>query len=369
MKKFIVLIILALTADCMAQTVYTSHIACGKIRYYSLADVAEAVWYQPNDSTGELHFYDQKRKESCQVSVSINPDAEPVYTGSSDLFFEAKIDLTKNSVLRLLIKEKQNSEPLILNLPATSSDKSVAVDYRCFSAVRYISYNTEDGVDSVSMTIEHMYPVPAANTPQADSVRFVRAICSMYDALPVDAVYPDDMIKNFDITYIQDYTSMYESGEAEIDDVSSNWEVYDEISILFQKNGLIGFVSSGYEYTGGAHGLYGSVNYTYDSQSEKLISLEDIFAINFESILEEAINAQLRTDRNLAPDASLSDEGFFVDVVTATPNFMLSETGITFHYNIYEIASYADGSIDITVPYDEIRAIVPAGGMIERMMK
>ncbi|HPS84855.1 MAG TPA: RsiV family protein, partial [Bacteroidales bacterium] len=65
----------------------------------------------------------------------------------------------------------------------------------------------------------------------------------------------------------------------------------------------------------------------------------------------------------------LSDEGFFVEVVTATPNFMLSETGITFHYNIYEIASYADGSIDITVPYDAIRAIIPAGGVIERMMK
>ncbi len=368
MKKILVIIILALAADCMAQTVYTSHVACGKVRYYSLADVAEAVWYLPNDSTGELHFYDQKRQESCQVSVSINPDAEPVYTGSSDLFFEAKIDLTKNSVLRLQIKEKQNSEPLILNLPATPSDKAVAVDYLCFSAVRQIYYNTEEGQDSVSMTIEHMYPVPAANTPAADSLRFVKAICSMYDALPVDAVYPDDMIKNFDITYIQDYTSMYESGEAEIDEVSSNWEVYDEISILFQKNGLTGFVSSGYEYTGGVHGLYGSVNYTYDSQSEKLMSLEDIFLLNFESILETAINEQLRADMNLAPDAPLSDEGFFVEVVTPTPNFMLSETGITFHYNVYEIAPYAAGSIDIMVPYSVIENIIN-NDIIGRMRK
>lgn len=369
MKTFFVVVIVMLSAGCMAQTIYTSHVACGKIRYFSLADVAEAVWYQPDDSTGELHFYDQKRKQSCLVVVGINPYAEPVYTGSSDLFHEAKIDLTNNSVLRLIIKEKQNSEPLILNLPATSSDKAVAVDYRCFSAVRYISYDTGEGTDSVSMTIEHLYPVPAANTPAADSIRFVKAICSIYDALPVDAVYPDDMIKNFDIAYIQDYTSMYESGEAEVDEVWANWDVYDEISILFQKSALIGFVSSGYEYTGGAHGLYGSVNYTYDLQSEKLISLEDLFVMNFESILETAINEQLRSDLNLLPDALLSDEGFFVEVVTATPNFMLSETGITFHYNIYEIAPYAAGSIDITVPYDEILAIIPDGGVIERMIR
>ena len=131
---------------------------------------------------------------------------------------------------------------------------------------------------------------------------------------------------------------------------------------------MIGFVSSGYEYTGGAHGFYGSSSYTYDFKSEKLISLEDIFVMNYEAILEEAINTQLRIDMNLASDASLIDEGFFVEVVTATPNFMLSETGITFHYNFYEIAPYAYGSFDITVPYDEIRSIIPSGGVIERMM-
>ncbi|HBG69494.1 MAG: hypothetical protein A2W93_01220 [Bacteroidetes bacterium GWF2_43_63] len=369
MKKIFIIILLVLTADGFAQTVYSSNNSCGIVRYFSMTNVAEAVWNQPNDSTGELHFYDQKSQVSCLVSVGINPLAEPVYIGSSDLFSEVKIDLKSQSALRLTIKEKQNSEPFFLTLPATPTSIAVPVDYKCFSAVRHIAFETEEGRDSVSMTIEHMYPVPAANTPKADSLWFIKAICSMYEGLPVDAVYPDDMIKNFDISYIQDYTSMYESGEAEIDEFISNWEIYDEVSVLFQKNGLLGFVSAGYEYTGGAHGLYGSVNYTYDSQSGKLLTLEDIFVINYESILETAINDQLRSDLNLAPDALLSDEGFFVEVVTATQNFILSETSITFHYNVYEIAPYAAGSIDITIPYSDLKSIIPAGGVIERMME
>ena len=35
-----------------------------------------------------------------------------------------------------------------------------------------------------------------------------------------------------------------------------------------------------------------------------------------------------------------------------TENFYLSEKGITFYYNIYEIAPYVMGPVEITLPYE-----------------
>jgi len=366
MKFRFTLFLLCLFLTSGAQTVYSSHVPCGNVRYYTLENVAEAMWYQLNDTTGELHFYDLKRQTACLVAVNIHPEAVSVYNGSSDLFSKVTIDLTNSSRLRLTIIEKENAEPVVLQLPVTPSTMAVPVDYHCFGAVRSIYYDNEEGRDSVTMTIEHMYPIPAAGVAAIDSLRLMKALLSIYDGLPVDAVYPDDIIRNFDITFIQDYTSMYESGEAEIDEYSSMWSVYDEVSILFQKNGLIGFVSAGYEYTGGVHGTYGSSNYTYDSESDKLLMLEDLFVMNFDAELESAINNQLRQDLQIEPEASLTDEGFFVEIVTATQNFMLSESAITFHYNVYEIAPYAAGSIDITVPYSAISGIIQAD-IIRRM--
>ena len=36
-------------------------------------------------------------------------------------------------------------------------------------------------------------------------------------------------------------------------------------------------------------------------------------------------------------------------------NFLLEEMGITFVYNAYEIASYADGTIFVFLPYEDMK--------------
>ncbi len=350
-----------------AQTIYSSHIPYGKVRCFSLPNVAEATWYMHNDTSGELHFYDLIRKVNIDVNVSINPNEKPVYKGTSDLFYEAVIDLSKNNILKLQIKEKSNSEPVEFLMPLTSSDKAVPFDYLYFKAERYIYYDGEDGRDSSSLVVEHVYPVPAANTNKEDSLRFVNAICSMNEVLTIDVKYPDDIIKNIDIAYIQEYTSVYESGEVEADSYTSNWEVFDDIHIVFQKNGLMGIVSSEYSYLGGAHGYYGSSNYVYDFESQKFLTLDDVFTNNYKIELEKAINRQLRIDIGLKSNELLEDNGFFAEYIEITPNFILSESGITFHYNVYEIACYAAGSFDVTIPYSEIKSVIRKNGLIDRI--
>jgi len=365
----IVWVCLILSCTAMSQTVYKTHMPCGSLRYYGLTGVAEAVWSRSSDTSAELSFTDLKSKMQTVVAVEISPDAELLLTGQSEMFEKMEIDLRNETILRLKLYEKAGQEPISLALPACPSSKYIPVNYECFNAVRSIYYNAEEGKDSVQMVIDHVYPVPAPGIPTDDSLRFCTAVLSIFDQTTVDIVYPDDVIKIFDIQYIQDYTSMYESGEAEVSDVFSNWEVYDALTVLFQKNNLMGLISAGYDYTGGAHGNYGASNYVYDFEAGKLLSLEDIFSINYEQTLEAAINREIRAEFELADDASLADNGFFVEVVPVTQNFMLSESEITFHYNIYEVAAYAVGSITVSIPYSDLSDIISEDGPVGRMME
>lgn len=60
-------------------------------------------------------------------------------------------------------------------------------------------------------------------------------------------------------------------------------------------------------------------------------------------------------DNHVATHEELEDMGYTsTGELVPTENFCLNPDGITFHYNIYEIAPYVMGAIQITLPYDAL---------------
>ena len=62
----------------------------------------------------------------------------------------------------------------------------------------------------------------------------------------------------------------------------------------------------------------------------------------------------------LDDSTSLSQQGFYVEKhqLPITANFALLPEGVLFAYNIYEIAPYAFGKSEVTVPYSALRAVM-----------
>jgi hypothetical protein len=59
--------------------------------------------------------------------------------------------------------------------------------------------------------------------------------------------------------------------------------------------------------------------------------------------------------------------GFFtIEDIVPNNNFWLSDNGIHYSYNEYEIAPYAMGVIDVVVPYSELTEIISPNGIIAR---
>ena len=96
---------------------------------------------------------------------------------------------------------------------------------------------------------------------------------------------------------------------------------------------------------GAAHGLESRQTVCYDLKLEKVIMLDDLVADRDKMVelIKSAIEADYGTDDNCI-DYSLID---------LTDNFAIDEYSISFIYNPYEVACYAQGEVVARIPFYE----------------
>jgi hypothetical protein len=110
------------------------------------------------------------------------------------------------------------------------------------------------------------------------------------------------------------------------------------------------------EFFGGAHGMETTLHSNYDLETGDKLTLDDLFTPEGKAALTEQIHAKILTDNNVTDWPMLSEKGcyFAPENILPTENFELSEEQITFFYNPYEIACYAQGSTEVKLPIADL---------------
>lgn len=105
-------------------------------------------------------------------------------------------------------------------------------------------------------------------------------------------------------------------------------------------------------YLGGAHGSYVVLYYNFDKKSGKLLNIRDIVPVEKEKLVIDAMKKQLCEDWDAADLAELQEMTGITMLgdVYLTNNFLLKKDSIEFLFNQYEIAPYAAGLIEVTIP-------------------
>ncbi len=111
-------------------------------------------------------------------------------------------------------------------------------------------------------------------------------------------------------------------------------------------------------YNGGAHGITESHYLNYDLANAKTITLSDIFKTGARDTVLQAVKDCLMTKYGVSSMKELQDKGIFADRIYVTDNFYLQGYDIVFHYNPYDIAPYAMGSINVRIPYYQIQSCI-----------
>ena len=179
---------------------------------------------------------------------------------------------------------------------------------------------------------------------------------------------PEEAVKAYTEKYVDNYRKdlepMYLKDEQERESGASMeaWYSYykgieSRIQLYFKH--LLVYRIDYNEYTGGAHGIYMSTFINIDLQTLKPIFLEDLFVADYREALTDLLWNQLMADNKVATRQELEDMGYATTgTLEPVDNFYLSRKGITFHYNVYDIAPYVMGAVEITLPYEIMRYLL-----------
>lgn len=191
---------------------------------------------------------------------------------------------------------------------------------------------------------------------------------SKYDSLlPKEAM--DEYISEYTERY-QSLSNYYYEDKARIGSDMPSWYWYymnNNNKILFKNDLLLSYAVEYSDYEGGAHGSYRITYTNIDLNGLVTLSEEDLFLPGYFKPLTEKIVAQLMKNYNVTVPDSLLMEGFFtLDDILPNNNFWLDEENIHYSYNQYEIAPYAMGVIDVSIPYSELSGILLPDGIISK---
>jgi hypothetical protein len=173
--------------------------------------------------------------------------------------------------------------------------------------------------------------------------------------------YADSLISLFEDQYRA--AGNLEEPDAEEPAASLNWEYFEAFQCFDQTPHTAVLSQSREYYIGGAHGMREQTYFVFSLDEVRWLRLDDIFAEGTEPALQEHIMEVLRIRQGLAPDAPLTGGGFFEDSVAVSEDFFLSRKGIGFQWDVYEIAPYVMGPIEIIIPYEKIRTLLTSRGL------
>ena len=154
---------------------------------------------------------------------------------------------------------------------------------------------------------------------------------------------------------ISSFNNSYHDLQKMFPDETIPWEAMIEAVIAFENDDLITMRLDSYIFTGGAHG-YGSTRFlNFEKKSGQELARKDLFknTRNFVDFAED----RFRKQEKIPGHQSINSTGlmFELDEFYLPENIGFTEKGLKLLYNPYEVASYADGTIEMTIPYEEVK--------------
>ena len=122
-------------------------------------------------------------------------------------------------------------------------------------------------------------------------------------------------------------------------------------------------------YTGGVHPNTSLIYVNYDIFSRKIIKLSDFINPIMMARLTYTASTIFRKQEGLSPTESLENFFFENQKFSLNTNFLITKKGLLFYYNPYEIRSYAEGPMELLVPYSAISTLLKINPYIPQNRK
>ena len=214
--------------------------------------------------------------------------------------------------------------------------------------------------DAIASCIGIM-PASGVSKDDADFISVgIQSVLSFADA--TTPVASKTAQQNYQKAFVHDYLDGYKKDAQEWmkdsipPDPIGRYERYADIIPLYTSSGFLVIGNQWYDYSGGAHGNHGSSYVNMDVKGKKVWHLNDVLQVDSIAI-SRVLDAEARIKFKVPAGKSMEDI-ILTSSVPATNNFIIADRGLTFCYDPYEIASYADGEIKLFIPYNKLKSLL-----------
>ncbi len=144
--------------------------------------------------------------------------------------------------------------------------------------------------------------------------------------------------------------------DADLGSGTHNYTLGHASEVYFDRDDFVVLSFANYEYTGGAHGNGGTNYLNYDLRSSKRWMLDDMMRVDSAKIIA-LLDTAARAQFNI-PDGVPLMPNVFNSKLYIPQNYFVTHKGITFSFWPYDIAAYAQGEIQLFVPWTELHSIL-----------
>jgi hypothetical protein len=166
-------------------------------------------------------------------------------------------------------------------------------------------------------------------------------------------------------------------GDADLEEVNGLF-LYKTVSKLYETETFVTFMASSSQYTGGLHGIGFDEGQTFSKASGKSFGydmMKDLDTPAFKRLIKEGLREYFSGEDKTE---TLNDESLLQELVSYDGSIdelplpdsepYLTERGVTFIYQPYEISYYAAGKPEFTIPYDVVKPFLKVQA-IEQFLK
>lgn len=168
---------------------------------------------------------------------------------------------------------------------------------------------------------------------------------------------------------INKYVEEYKKFEKEFPEAPGGWVNENVIDILYDSLNILGLSYSNYVFEGGAHPNSKILFFNYNLSAQNIVNLDDLFVDGYINELTAIAEKIFRKTLQIPNETNLTEEGYFFENgnFKLNKNFLITELGLKFLFNAYEIAPYVFGESEILIEYSSIEHLFSNNSILKKV--